>query len=470
MKWYLSFLSLLLSPALSATAPYVPGTVPSTPVALTRDNFDQALRDPATPLWYLKFYAPWCGHCKALAPVLDQVAPHLQGQLAIGTIDCTVQKALCDAQAVRGYPTIKFAVDGEIHEYPTAGRTAADIAAFAAKFRHPAVRTVASYQETIDFLQTEEVEDGVAFVAFHPNANRGAKEEEEEASSSLEDRLQTALLTQIYQQVARRMMAFSHFLLYQGLDPQGDFGRSGPFLCRVEKDVPLRCYDKWDKDLTLENVLGFCRENHLPTVARLSSHNFQKVGRNGRPLVIGVVDTEHKEQVETAKRKLTSYALTGPAKSRDKYYYGWMDGKQFQKFLKQFDIEPSELPQVFALDVPHKKYWQNSTFKLNVEDFVAAVENKSLPYQTAGKKGLEGAVERFMSAMMKYHPWSVGALVIFIAVFLIMVLSIVSPAQELQPPYKQSRPVSSDTASAEPSPATDERDDAGKDDETKKDK
>merc|ERR1719491_2403242 len=56
---------------------------------LTNENVEAALNDPANGLWMLKFYAPWCGHCKKLAPTLNSMAPYLSGKLAIGKIDCT---------------------------------------------------------------------------------------------------------------------------------------------------------------------------------------------------------------------------------------------------------------------------------------------------------------------------------------------------------------------------------------------
>ena len=42
-------------------------------------------------LWFLDFYAPWCGHCKKLNPILDEVAAELVGKqnMAIGKIDAT---------------------------------------------------------------------------------------------------------------------------------------------------------------------------------------------------------------------------------------------------------------------------------------------------------------------------------------------------------------------------------------------
>ncbi|EED92846.1 predicted protein [Thalassiosira pseudonana CCMP1335] len=102
------------------------GTPHSTVIKLTGKNFENHIRDPANGLWLLKFYAPWCGHCKKLEPVLDQVAPFLAGKMSIGKIDCTSEKALCKQYEVRGYPTLKYYRDGDFQEYPL-GRDADSI-------------------------------------------------------------------------------------------------------------------------------------------------------------------------------------------------------------------------------------------------------------------------------------------------------------------------------------------------------
>ncbi len=47
-------------------------------------------------------------------------------KMAIGKIDCTVEKELCKAHGVRGYPTLKYYRDGEYHDYPS-GRDADSI-------------------------------------------------------------------------------------------------------------------------------------------------------------------------------------------------------------------------------------------------------------------------------------------------------------------------------------------------------
>lgn len=44
--------------------------------------------------WFIKFYAPWCGHCKKLAPIWNEVAGELKGEVKFGNVDATVNTKL----------------------------------------------------------------------------------------------------------------------------------------------------------------------------------------------------------------------------------------------------------------------------------------------------------------------------------------------------------------------------------------
>src|SRR5690606_9905218 len=70
--------------------------------------------------WLIKYYAPWCGHCKAMSPTYDEVAVALKGQVNVGKIDCTSgeeNEKICREQKVRGFPTVKLHQYGESIQY-----------------------------------------------------------------------------------------------------------------------------------------------------------------------------------------------------------------------------------------------------------------------------------------------------------------------------------------------------------------
>jgi len=91
----------LFSSTVSTVEALDTGTPHSSVQTLTKANFRQAIQDPANGLWLLKFYAEWCGHCKKLAPVLEEVAVETSGRMAIGKIDCDKEKELCNEFGVK---------------------------------------------------------------------------------------------------------------------------------------------------------------------------------------------------------------------------------------------------------------------------------------------------------------------------------------------------------------------------------
>ena len=52
--------------------------------------------------------APWCGHCKGLAPHWNAAATRLKGKVKLGKVDATAEKSLAQRYAINGYPTIKI--------------------------------------------------------------------------------------------------------------------------------------------------------------------------------------------------------------------------------------------------------------------------------------------------------------------------------------------------------------------------
>jgi hypothetical protein len=397
----------------------------------------------------------------------------LRDKVSVGTIDCTKEKKLCQDHGIRGYPTLKFSLDGTVYEYP-GGRTASDFRSFADRVSRNPVEEVTSFDDLASSLEKRN-EDGVAFCVYHPGVvrNDGGDSDQGGATTaaSVSAKLQSALLTQIFGQVARKEIAYGAFYLVTSrsvLDPShgdwfsgigvsgGDGGDDKPWVCRIEPGVAPRCYDKPESP-ELDTLHKFVRDNNVPTVARLGPHNFHKVGRRGRPLVISVIDQDQPEQVRVARQRLASYALVdGPESIRAKYHYAYMDGKSFQRFLVQFDVMVDDLPQLLILDVPTRTYYQNSTYRLNVDDFVMAVQDGTIKSKNAGKKGLEGVMMKLYYAIVEYRPWSVIMLVLVVFAIAVVILSILFPPDgkdPLRPPYRRPEDIPTSSGALPPAAA-----------------
>ncbi|KAI8619205.1 protein disulfide isomerase [Chytriomyces sp. MP71] len=81
----------------------------------------------------VEFYAPWCGHCKSLAPIYEKVARDFatESKCIVANVDATVNKDVAEEHGVTGYPTIKFFAAGDSKgEKYEGGRTEADFVAF----------------------------------------------------------------------------------------------------------------------------------------------------------------------------------------------------------------------------------------------------------------------------------------------------------------------------------------------------
>jgi len=93
-------------------------------------ELDKASWDAATSgkSVFIKFYAPWCGHCKKMKPDWDKLMEEYKDSktAVVAEVDCTASgKELCNDHGVRGYPTIKTGDPNNLEDYK-GGRTMAD--------------------------------------------------------------------------------------------------------------------------------------------------------------------------------------------------------------------------------------------------------------------------------------------------------------------------------------------------------
>ncbi|GAD19136.1 thioredoxin [Helicobacter fennelliae] len=80
-------------------------------IELTKDNFEQTTQKGVA---VVDFWAPWCGPCKMLAPVIDELASEFEGKAAICKVNTDEQQDLSAQYGIRSIPTILFMKDGQV--------------------------------------------------------------------------------------------------------------------------------------------------------------------------------------------------------------------------------------------------------------------------------------------------------------------------------------------------------------------
>ena len=104
-------------------------------VVLTNASFDSVVLDQTKDV-LVKFYAPWCGHCRTLEPVYKKVAQVFDAEdnVVVAEVNADQEKELRTRYAIRGYPTIKFfSKNDKSGEKYTGGRSEKDIISFLSK-------------------------------------------------------------------------------------------------------------------------------------------------------------------------------------------------------------------------------------------------------------------------------------------------------------------------------------------------
>ncbi|KAK8798829.1 hypothetical protein WA158_007913 [Blastocystis sp. Blastoise] len=165
----------------------IPEGNPEDVIVLTDDTFEEKVMDSAD-IWMVKFYAPWCGHCKALAPEWIKAATAMKGKVHFAEVDATVNTDLAGEYQIQGYPTIKVFKGGRKDEQSVSDysseRTAAALVDFASKLyadydfevKNPIEVIEVHNQETFDSICGEKT----CLLAFLPHIMDSGKEKRNE--------------------------------------------------------------------------------------------------------------------------------------------------------------------------------------------------------------------------------------------------------------------------------------------------
>jgi thioredoxin 1 len=82
-------------------------------IHVTDDTFDQEVMNAGGPV-LLDFWAPWCGPCKSLSPLIEETAAFYAGKLKVVKMDVDQNRGIPAKYGIRGIPSLLFFKDGQL--------------------------------------------------------------------------------------------------------------------------------------------------------------------------------------------------------------------------------------------------------------------------------------------------------------------------------------------------------------------
>lgn len=314
-------------------------------ITLTDSNFQEAL--DSNPFLLVEFYAPWCGHCKKLAPEYETAATTakaLDPPVVLAKVDATVETNLASKYSVKGFPTLKWFVNGELFEY-TGGRTADTIVSWVKKKTGPPATSVTT---AADLKEFQSLAAAVAVGVF-------ATEKEGEK----------------YIKHASQDDDIPHAVCYgeckDVLDAAGV--KSTKIFMLQEFDDKLAIFEGDETDI--DEIKTFIKANSLPTIVPFTQQNAPKIfgGPIKDNLLIFLEDSKSAESLKIIE-EVRPIAKT----TKDKILFVTVEQGD-SRILEFFGVAKEDMPTVRIVNMGQSgakkyKFSEKELNTRNVEKFV----------------------------------------------------------------------------------------------------
>ncbi|KAL6650598.1 hypothetical protein ACP70R_009523 [Stipagrostis hirtigluma subsp. patula] len=288
---------------------------------LDESNFEAALG--AIDFLFVDFYAPWCGHCKRLAPELDEAAPVLAGlaePIVVAKVNADKYRKLGSKYGVDGFPTLMLFIHGVPIEY-TGSRKADQVIRNLKKFVAPDVSVLDSDSAIKNFVENAGASFPI-FLGFGVNqsliAEYGRKYKKRAWFAVAKDFSEDMMVAYDFDKVPTLVA------IHPKYKEQSLF--YGPFEGNFLED--------------------FVRQSLLPLTVPINTETLKMLNDDERKVVLAILEDDSNENSAQLVKVLRSAANA----NRD-LVFGYVGVKQWEEFVETFDIsKSSQLPKLLVWD------------------------------------------------------------------------------------------------------------------------
>ncbi|XP_033749423.1 protein disulfide-isomerase A3-like [Pecten maximus] len=309
----------------------------------------------------VEFYAPWCGHCKNLAPHYEKAATTLKNDdtpVPLAKVDCTTSTETCGKYGVSGYPTLKIFRGGEFSKDYEGGRDEAGILKTLRKEAGPSAMELTDIQAAEKYLGKPEY----ALVGFFKDTSDLSLFKK--AADVLNSEVRFGFTTE--QAVMDKYGYSDEIVLLQPKHLNSKFEGS---------------VTKFEKKVSTENLRNFLGINLLGLCGHRTQGNAASFSR--RPLIVAYYDVDYVKNIKGTNYWRNRVMKVGKKiqDSGKDVYFAVSNVEEFDQELQEFGMK-GEGVQVNARDTRDKKFvmteeFSMDTFEKFVNDFL---EDKLEPY------------------------------------------------------------------------------------------
>jgi len=328
-------------------------------LVLTKNNFDETVK--SSDLILVEFYAPWCGHCKKLAPEYGQAATILKKNdppVLLGKVDATVDSELGQRFSVTGYPTLKIFRRGVVSDYK-GPRDSAGIVAYMKKQVGDSAKTLSTSEEYDKFVENQDI----SIIGFFPSKSGSLYKAFLEAADQNRDDFRFGLVTD------------------NSIMEQKKFKQGVVVIRPFDDKVPAVFTGKENAN----EITSFVYANSVPFIGELTKANEARYKKLNKPIVKAYFDVDWKSNLKRTNYYVNRLkkAIDEVAGLKEKVSFAVVKRANFKDELDKFGLAKDAEVGVAIDDFAGSlKYRLDKEFSVdNLKEFFKNyLENKIKPH------------------------------------------------------------------------------------------